>query len=206
MYLLCKLTVVKAGIKSILCQKLLVGTLLYYISMIQHQYMIGVFYRGQSVGDDEACTTFHQPGHGLLYQRLGPGIDRAGGLVQDQHRARVGQRSCQCQALGLTAGKAGAAGADDGISALLHGPHLAVKRGGGQILICTAGSGWYQEAGKAAVSLEPGAVIVIPPEVKHWHGAKKDSWFAHIAVEVPGEETGNEWLEPVDDAAYGALE
>ena len=80
------------------------------------------------------------------------------------------------------------------------------KRGGGQILICTAGSGWYQEAGKAAVSLEPGAVIVIPPEVKHWHGAKKDSWFAHIAVEVPGEETGNEWLEPVDDAAYGALE
>ena len=80
------------------------------------------------------------------------------------------------------------------------------KRGGGQILICTAGSGWYQEAGKAAVSLEPGTVIVIPPEVKHWHGAKKDSWFAHIAVEVPGEETGNEWLEPVDDAAYGALE
>ena len=80
------------------------------------------------------------------------------------------------------------------------------KRGGGQILICTAGSGWYQEAGKAAVSLEPGTVIVIPPEVKHWHGAKKDSWFAHIAVEVPGEETGNEWLEPVDDAVYGALE
>ena len=78
------------------------------------------------------------------------------------------------------------------------------KRGGGQIR--TAGSGWYQEAGKAAVSLEPGTVIVIPPEVKHWHGAKKDSWFAHIAVEVPGEETGNEWLEPVDDAAYGALE
>lgn len=56
------------------------------------------------------------------------------------------------------------------------------------------------------MSLEPGAVIVIPPEVKHWHGAKKDSWFAHIAVEVPGEETGSEWLEPVDDAAYGALE
>ena len=60
--------------------------------------------------------------------------------------------------------------------------------------------------GESAVSLEPGTVIVIPPEVKHWHGAKKDSWFAHIAVEVPGEETGNEWLEPVDDAVYGALE
>ena len=79
-------------------------------------------------------------------------------------------------------------------------------RGGGQMLICTAGEGWYQEAGKAAQSLAPGAVVYIPAGVKHWHGAKKDSWFAHIAVEVPGEETGNEWLEPVDDAAYGALE
>ncbi len=80
------------------------------------------------------------------------------------------------------------------------------KSGGGQLLICTAGSGWYQEEGKEAVSLEPGTVITIPAGVKHWHGAKKDSWFSHIAVEVPGEETSNEWLEPVDDAAYGALE
>ena len=78
--------------------------------------------------------------------------------------------------------------------------------GGGQLLICTAGSGWYQEEGKAPVSLEPGTVITIPPEVKHWHGAKKDSWFSHIAVEVPGEETSNEWLEPVDDASYNGLE
>ena len=80
------------------------------------------------------------------------------------------------------------------------------KTGGGQLLICTAGSGWYQEEGKAAVSLEPGTVITIPPEVKHWHGAKKDSWFSHIAVEVPGEETSNEWLEPVDEDAYNGLE
>ncbi len=80
------------------------------------------------------------------------------------------------------------------------------KSGGGQLLICTAGEGWYQEEGKEAVSLEPGMVITIPAEVKHWHGAKKDSWFAHIAVEVPGEETANEWLEAVDDDAYGALE
>ena len=80
------------------------------------------------------------------------------------------------------------------------------KSGGGQLLICTAGSGWYQEEGKAPVILEPGTVIVIPPEVKHWHGAKKDSWFSHIAVEVPGEETSNEWLEPVDDASYNGLE
>ena len=79
------------------------------------------------------------------------------------------------------------------------------KRGGGQILICTAGEGWYQEEGKDAVSLTPGTVIVIPPEVKHWHGAKADSWFSHIAVEVPGEETSNEWLEPVDDEAYSRL-
>ncbi len=80
------------------------------------------------------------------------------------------------------------------------------KSGGGQILVCTAGSGWYQEEGKAAVSLEPGTVITIPAEVKHWHGAKKDSWFSHIAVEVPGEETSNEWLEPVNDAEYNGLE
>ena len=80
------------------------------------------------------------------------------------------------------------------------------KTGGGQLLICTAGSGWYQEEGKEAVSLEPGMVITIPPEVKHWHGAKKDSWFSHIAVEVPGEETSNEWLEAVDDQTYDSLE
>ncbi|MFQ7240773.1 cupin domain-containing protein [Agathobaculum sp.] len=79
------------------------------------------------------------------------------------------------------------------------------KSGGGQILICTAGEGWYQEEGKDAISLTPGTVIVIPPEVKHWHGAKADSWFSHIAVEVPGEETANEWLEPVGDQAYARL-
>ena len=79
------------------------------------------------------------------------------------------------------------------------------KSGGGQLLICTAGEGWYQEEGKEAVSLTPGMVVTIPAEVKHWHGAKKDSWFSHIAVEVPGEATSNEWCEPVDDAAYNAL-
>ena len=79
------------------------------------------------------------------------------------------------------------------------------KTGGGQILICTAGSGWYQEEGKEAVSLEPGMVIVIPPEVRHWHGAKVDSWFSHIALSVPGTDTSNEWLEAVDDQTYGKL-
>lgn len=77
--------------------------------------------------------------------------------------------------------------------------------GGGQLLICTAGEGWYQEKGKAAVSLKPGMVITIPPEVKHWHGAKKDSWFSHIAVEVPGEKTSNEWCEAVTDEEYNKL-
>lgn len=79
------------------------------------------------------------------------------------------------------------------------------KSGGGQLLICTAGEGWYQEEGKEAVSLTPGTVITIPAEVKHWHGAKKDSWFSHIAVEVPGEDRSNEWCEPVSDEAYEAL-
>lgn len=80
------------------------------------------------------------------------------------------------------------------------------KTGGGQLLICTAGEGWYQEEGKDAVELKEGSVITIPPEVKHWHGAKKDSWFSHIAVEVPGEETSNEWCEKVSDEEYNKLE
>lgn len=77
--------------------------------------------------------------------------------------------------------------------------------GGGQILICTAGYGWYQEYGKEAISLEPGTVITIPANVKHWHGAKKNSWFSHIAIEVPGSDTSNEWLEPVSDEEYEKL-
>lgn len=80
------------------------------------------------------------------------------------------------------------------------------KSGGGQLLICTAGEGWYQEEGKDAIELKEGSVITIPPEVKHWHGAKKDSWFSHIAVEVPGEETSNEWCEDVSDEEYNKLE
>lgn len=80
------------------------------------------------------------------------------------------------------------------------------KTGGGQLLICTAGEGWYQEEGKDAVELKEGTVITIPPEVKHWHGAKKDSWFSHIALEVPGEETSNEWCEEVSDEEYNKLE
>lgn len=79
------------------------------------------------------------------------------------------------------------------------------KKGGGQILICTAGYGWYQEFGKEAIALEPGDVITIPANVKHWHGARKDSWFSHIAVEVPGEETSNEWCEAVTDEEYDQL-
>lgn len=80
------------------------------------------------------------------------------------------------------------------------------SQGGGQILICVAGSGWYQEEGKEAISLRPGMVITIPANVKHWHGAKATSWFSHIAVEVPGENTDNEWGDAVTDEEYAALE
>lgn len=76
------------------------------------------------------------------------------------------------------------------------------KNGGGQILICVAGRGYYQEWGKAAVEMLPGDVVNIPVGVKHWHGATPDSWFSHLAVEVPGEETSNEWLEEVNDTDY----
>lgn len=82
--------------------------------------------------------------------------------------------------------------------------HRAAK-GGGQILLCTGGRGWYQEEGKPARELRTGDVVHIPANVKHWHGAAKDSWFAHLAVEIPGEGAGNEWREPVDDEVYGKL-
>ena len=79
------------------------------------------------------------------------------------------------------------------------------EKGGGQILVCVAGRGYYQEEGKEARELRPGDVVNIPPNVKHWHGAAKDGWFSHLAVEVPGEHTSNEWCAPVSDEAYGKL-
>lgn len=82
--------------------------------------------------------------------------------------------------------------------------HKASK-GGGQMLIGVAGEGWYQEFGKPAVKIFPGTVIHIPANVKHWHGAAADSWFAHLAFEIPGEGTSNEWLEPVSDEEYNKL-
>ena len=79
------------------------------------------------------------------------------------------------------------------------------KKGGGQILICVAGKGIYQEWGKVPIYLEAGDVVEIAPEVKHWHGAQKDSFFSHIAIEVPGEGTSNEWLEAVSDEEYAKI-
>lgn len=76
---------------------------------------------------------------------------------------------------------------------------------GGQILLATAGSGWYQAEGADPISLTPGMVVEVTAGTKHWHGAKADSWFTHIAVTVPGESLSNEWLEPVSDEHYRAL-
>lgn len=73
---------------------------------------------------------------------------------------------------------------------------------GGQILLVTGGKGWYQAWGEEPQELSPGDVVIIPPEVKHWHGAAKDSWFAHLAVEIPAEGASNEWLESVSDEDY----
>lgn len=78
-------------------------------------------------------------------------------------------------------------------------------QGGGQILICLAGRGYYQEEGKEAQELHPGDVVNIPAGLKHWHGAAPDSWFSHLAVEVPGENGSNEWCEPVTDEVYDQL-
>ena len=79
------------------------------------------------------------------------------------------------------------------------------KSGGGQMLICVGGRGYYQEWGKDAVELTPGTVINIPANTKHWHGAAPDSWFSHLAIEAPGEETSAEWLEPVSEEDYSKL-
>lgn len=82
--------------------------------------------------------------------------------------------------------------------------HKATK-GGGQTLICVGGRGYYQVWGKEPVELRPGDSVYIPAGVKHWHGAAPDSWFSHLAIEVPGEKTSNEWLEPVNDNEYSKL-
>lgn len=80
-----------------------------------------------------------------------------------------------------------------------------IHHGGGQILLCTDGEGWYQEWDSPARKLVPGDVVYIAPEVKHWHGACGDQWFTHVAIEIPAEGGSNEWLEAVDDISYNAL-
>lgn len=80
-----------------------------------------------------------------------------------------------------------------------------IHHGGGQILLVTNGRGYYQEWGKPAQELNPGDVVNIPAEVKHWHGAAKDSVFAHLAIEISAENASNEWLEAVSDEVYALL-
>ncbi|WP_270525922.1 cupin domain-containing protein [Longibaculum muris] len=83
--------------------------------------------------------------------------------------------------------------------------HWHIHHKSGQILLCTMGRGYYQEWGKSAQELKPGDIVHIPPEVKHWHGAAKDSWFTHISVEIPAADSSNEWLEAVSDEDYNQL-
>lgn len=80
-----------------------------------------------------------------------------------------------------------------------------IHHGGGQILICVGGAGWYQEEGKEPQALKKGDVVYIAPEVKHWHGAVKDQAFAHLSLSVPQEGASNKWLEPVTDVVYDQL-
>ena len=81
-----------------------------------------------------------------------------------------------------------------------------IHHGAHQILICVSGRGWYQEWGKEPIALQPGMIIDIPDEVKHWHGAQKDSWFQHLTTHVAiGDEQSNEWLEQVSDEMYNTL-
>lgn len=83
--------------------------------------------------------------------------------------------------------------------------HRGTGGGGDQILLCTAGSGWYQADGQPPVTMVPGSVIRVPAGTKHWHGAQSDAWFSHIAFITPGGDLSTEWLEPVTDEVYGQL-
>ena len=83
--------------------------------------------------------------------------------------------------------------------------HHGSNGGGDQILMCTAGSGWYQAEGEEPINMVPGMTIRVPAGTKHWHGAKSDSWFSHVAFITPGEGVSNEWLEPVTDEVYSTL-
>ena len=83
--------------------------------------------------------------------------------------------------------------------------HHGENGGGDQVLLCTAGSGWYQADGEEPVSMAPGSVIRVPAGTKHWHGAKADAWFSHVAFVTPGEGVSHEWLEPVTDEEFGQL-
>lgn len=83
--------------------------------------------------------------------------------------------------------------------------HHGENGGGDQILICTAGSGWYQADGEEPISMTPGTVVRVPAGTKHWHGATAGSWFSHLAYITPGTDVSNEWLEPVDDDHYNNL-
>lgn len=83
--------------------------------------------------------------------------------------------------------------------------HHGTAGGGDQILMCAAGSGWYQAEGQDPISMQPGSVVQIPAGTKHWHGAKADSWFSHVAFITPGEGVSNGWLEPVTEGEYNEL-
>lgn len=83
--------------------------------------------------------------------------------------------------------------------------HHGKNGGGDQILMCTAGTGWYQAEGEAPVRMEPGTTVRVPAGTKHWHGAAADSWFSHLAFITPGDDVSNEWLEPVDDDTYNTI-
>lgn len=76
---------------------------------------------------------------------------------------------------------------------------------GGQVLLITGGRGWYQEEGKPARELHAGDYVIVPPGVKHWHGAAKDSYFAHIGIITNPQEGLSEGCDPVTDEEYSQL-
>jgi quercetin dioxygenase-like cupin family protein len=77
---------------------------------------------------------------------------------------------------------------------------------GGQILLVTNGTGYYQEKGKPIQLLRKGDLVQVLPNVEHWHGASANSQLTHLAVNTNTQQGTVEWLQSVTDEEYNSFE
>lgn len=67
---------------------------------------------------------------------------------------------------------------------------------GEQVLYGEVGHGWVSFDGRAREPLEPGAIVYVPVGAKHWHGARPDGEWVHLAFTAGGDTI---WLGAVTD-------